>query len=103
MAVPARLGIVVGVDVDEPRRHQHPAGVDLFRGRAEPAPDRRNAPVTHRDVGRERLAASAVQHGPAAHDQVILRGHRRVPYVLYTLRFCSLPPPFHFASQESGF
>ena len=82
MAVPARLGIVVGVDVDEPGRHQHPASVDLLRGRTEPAPDRRNPPVPHRDVGRERLGAGAVHHGPAAHDQVILRGHRRGSYVL---------------------
>ena len=82
MAVPARLGIVVGVDVDEPGRHQHPASVDLRHGRTEPAADRRNPPVPHRDVGHERLGAGAVHHGPAAHDQIILRGHRRGSYVL---------------------
>ena len=38
-------------------------------GCAEPAPDRRNPPVPHRDLGRERLGAGAVHHGPAAHDR----------------------------------
>ena len=49
--VPGGLAVVVGVDVDEARRHPGAAGVDALARRAGDAADLDDAPVPHADIG----------------------------------------------------
>ena len=69
-------GVVgVAVDVDESRRHVQAAGIDLHRrGGADPAHLHHTA-AAHRDIRLHRRSAGAVEHQPAANDEVeSLRG-----------------------------
>ena len=77
--VPRRLPVVVRVDVDEARRHREPLGVDLLAPSAAHTTDGDDPPILHRDVGRARLAAAAIEHGAAAHHEVELRCHGFLP------------------------
>ena len=70
LAVPDRLAVIMGVDVDEAGRHQRAGGVDLAPGGAGLAADRQNAAVPDRDVAGESGAARAVEHPPAANGEV---------------------------------
>ena len=54
--VPGRLAVVVGVDVDEARRHELALGVDLLAARAGDLADRGDAAVLDGDIGLARLA-----------------------------------------------
>ena len=70
-AVPRRLAVVMGVNVDEPGRDQRAVGVDLpCRPGADPTDLGDHAPVD-RDVGRERLAPTPVDDRSSPDDQVV--------------------------------
>ena len=49
--VPERLGVVVGVQIDDPRGHEEAVGVDGPRGRGVHPADLRDGAILHRDVG----------------------------------------------------
>ena len=77
--IPGELGIVVRVDVDEAGRHDQPVGVDhAVRRTVDPA-DAGDPAVTHGDVGSASRPAGAVDHEPAANDQI--PRHRALPLV----------------------
>ena len=67
--VPAQLGVVVGVDVDEPRRQGEAPAVDLDGALLGHPPDLHDAAVAHADlapVGRH--AGAVVDDGIADHE-----------------------------------
>ena len=64
--IPEHLRVVVGVDVDEPRRHDLARGVELPRAvGVELRPDLHDAPALDRDVGGVAGRAGAVDDGAA--------------------------------------
>jgi hypothetical protein len=64
--------IGVRLDVDEPRRHHEPIGLDHAPGRPRMAGrDGGDPAVAHRGVGAHRLRARAVQERAAADDEVV--------------------------------
>jgi hypothetical protein len=73
LAVPGRLAIVMGVDVNEARRDQQAVGIDRALRRPEVAAHGSNSPILHGDVSRHRRRAGAVGH-PAALDQKVMHG-----------------------------
>jgi hypothetical protein len=75
--VPEQLGVVVGVRVDDARRHHQAAGVELDRPLAVDVADGRDDPVPDADVGPEPRRAGAVDHGAAA-DHVVELGRSRI-------------------------
>ena len=72
--VPGRLCVVVGVDVDEARRHDATGGRDLaarFAAHLADCSDFLDAPIAHRDVAFERFAAAAIDDLAAANHEVV--------------------------------
>ncbi len=76
LRIPGGLAVVVGVDVDEARRHGQPRGVERARGAAGNLPDCSDAAVLYRYIARTRRGAGAVDQGAVANDEVV--GHRRI-------------------------
>ena len=72
VAVPGGLAVVVGVDVDETRRHQQAACVDLLAATAGHAAHGDDHAAVHRHVGAAQRAAAAVGQLAAADHQVML-------------------------------
>ena len=70
VAVPDRLGVVVGVDVDEAGGDEFAFGVDFFRAAARDRADRGDPVADDADVGLARRAAGAVDDGAASDDQI---------------------------------
>jgi hypothetical protein len=69
--VPGGLAVVVGVYVDEARRHQQPVGVDLPpAGGVDPA-DLHHHAVVDRDVGSPARLPAAVDHRACSHHQIV--------------------------------
>ena len=64
LVVPGRLAVVVGVDVDEARRHQGPVGVDLPPPGAGDGTDLGDDAAVDGDVGRPGRAPRAVDDAP---------------------------------------
>jgi hypothetical protein len=58
------------VRIDEARRYQHAARVDLFRAPGGDLSDGSDLAVADRHIGLERLAAGAVDDCPVADDQI---------------------------------
>src|SRR5262249_51615590 len=73
--VPRCLAVVVGVNVDEARRHDAAFGVDLLGAGARDLADCRDASVPDGDIGLARLSPRAVDHRAVTDDEVILVGH----------------------------
>jgi hypothetical protein len=71
--VPVELHVVVGVDVDEARRHDQAVRVDDAPCFAFDTADRADPPVAHRDVRGEAGQAGAVDDLAAADHEVV--GH----------------------------
>jgi hypothetical protein len=71
---PAHLRVVVGVDVDEARRHQFAARVDLFGAFRQVPADGRDLAVAHGEVGLVGIAARSVDDRAVA-DHQTGRGH----------------------------
>ena len=69
--VPGRLAIVMGVDIDPARRHQHPIGVDDPPSRAGFAADRGDPLAVDCNIAGECRSTSAVDDGAAADDDVM--------------------------------
>ena len=78
-AAPGGLRVVMGVGVDEARRHDHAARVDLLVAGAEIGADRRHQAAGDRDVRLAGLAARAVHDCAAADHQRVWPAHRRPP------------------------
>jgi hypothetical protein len=74
--VPDRLAVVVRVDVDEARRHEPPARVDLVAPRAVDGAHRSDATAGDREVRFERRASGAVRNHAAANHEVVPSLHR---------------------------
>jgi hypothetical protein len=79
LIVPGRLAVIVGVDVDEARRHDEAPGVDLLAARARHATDGGYAAFLDRDVALAWLAAGAVDDGAVADDEVESGCHGALP------------------------
>ena len=77
VAVPDRLAVVVGVDVDESGCDQRAISVDLPGPRAAHVPDLGDSPADDRDIGTEGLAPAAVGYHARPHYQVVL-AHRKI-------------------------
>ena len=77
--VPRGLAVVVGVDVDEARRHQQARGVDLL---VRPAADRHrgDGAAVDGDVGGHRFAAPPVGHVAAPDHQVVAMSAMSTPF-----------------------
>ena len=77
--VPLDLGVVVGMEVHEARRHDQPAGVEDLRGVAGSDPaDLGDAPVLNPDVGAVAGYPETVDHR-AALDQNVKVSHWLFP------------------------
>ena len=72
---PGGLAVVVGVDVDEARRDEFAAGVDLVGARAGELADRGNAAVADGDVAFAQVVAQAIGERAAANHQIECLGH----------------------------
>ena len=68
--VPGRLAVIVGVDVDEARRHDQARGVDLAPAGAELGADCGDFSVLHGDIGDPARRAGAVDNGSVSDDEV---------------------------------
>ena len=68
-AAPGGLRIVMRVGVDEARRHDHAARIDLLVARTEIGPDRRHQTARDRDIRIAGLAARAIHDRAAADHQ----------------------------------
>ena len=79
--VPRHLTVVVGVDVDEPGRHQAARRVDLLAPRGADRPDLRDHPAGDRDVGAKRLAAATIDHRAVAEDEIRPVRHAGTPFL----------------------
>ncbi len=77
--IPRRLPVIVRVDVDEARRDELAARIDLLAARTRDLPDARNLAVGDGDIGRENGASFAVCDGAAPNDEVVLGGHGASP------------------------
>ena len=64
--VPGDLAVVVGVEIEEPGRHQRAVGVDLLRRGLVDLADGDDAAVADADVAGERVGAGAVDDRSAA-------------------------------------
>ena len=73
-AVPGRLAVIVGMDIDEAGRHQRAGRVDLAPARPGPAAGLGDAPAIDRDIAGEGLASRAVDDRAAANDQIVHGG-----------------------------
>ena len=73
--VPEQLGVVVGVRVDDPRRHHQALGVELGGPAVGDLADRHDPAVLHADVGPPGGASGAVDD-PAVADDVVEHGLR---------------------------
>jgi hypothetical protein len=82
---PDQLAVVVGVHVDEARRHHQAARIDLLAPRSGEGAHGGDLAARQRHVGLERLAPGAVEHRPAPDHQV----NRRIHHVPPSFR----PPP----------
>ena len=76
MAVPDRLAVIMGMDVDETRGHQLADGVDLLAPLRQVGADRRNPPILYAEIGGITGTSRAVDNGAAANDEV----HGLVPF-----------------------
>jgi hypothetical protein len=66
-----QLGVVVGVDIDEARRHERAVGLeDAARCEWTGAPDVDQAPLIDPDVARRDLAAASVDEAATPNHQV---------------------------------
>jgi hypothetical protein len=66
------LGVVVGVDVDDPRRHDQPGGVDHPLGLAVPGePGPGDAPVLDEDVRPPPGQPGPIDEGPPDDGEVV--------------------------------
>ena len=74
--IPRDLRVHVGVAVDEARRDDQPVGIDRARTRRGDPADLGNHAVLDADIGRETLAARAVDDGAATDDDIVCH-HRR--------------------------
>ena len=69
--VPADLGVVMRVRVDEARGHDQVRGVDDARGRIRDCANFGDLPVGHRHVGPKARRAGAVHHRPVLDDDIV--------------------------------
>ena len=67
------------MDVDEAGRDGQARRVDLFAAGRQIRADRADPAADDSDVGDERLAAGAIEHGPTTNHQVGLFGHDALP------------------------
>src|SRR3954452_6046291 len=72
---PGDLAVVVGVNVDEARRHQLAAGIDLFLAFAGDAPDFDDVTRADRYIRLEQLTAEPVRDVAATDDEVWIGDH----------------------------
>jgi endonuclease/exonuclease/phosphatase family metal-dependent hydrolase len=77
--VPGGLAVVVRMDVDEARRDQQAAGVDLLSSGRVHRADCDDHAVGDGDVGHARRSAAAVDHRTAAKYQIVGCRHHRLP------------------------
>ena len=71
LAVPCRLAVIMGVDIDEAGRHQRAVRVDLAPAGPGPAAGLRDAPALDRNVAGEGFAPGSVDDRAAANDQIV--------------------------------
>ena len=76
IGVPRELGVEVGVDVDEARRHERAVGVDGAAGGIIDRADRGDVFPVDRDVARETGAPGAVDDRAAANDEIVCHGRK---------------------------
>ena len=76
VGVPRELGVEVGVDVDEARRHERAVGVDGAPGRVVDPADLGDAFAVDRDVAGEGRAAGAVDERATADDEIVCHGRK---------------------------
>jgi hypothetical protein len=69
--VPADLGVEMGVDVDEPRAHDPPLGVDRLPAAAIEVAHGGDPVAGDRHVAPERRTPGAVDHGPVSDHEVV--------------------------------
>src|SRR5262245_62794071 len=79
MAIPDRLAIVVGMDVDEARRDDAILGINLFRPAAIEAPDGGDARAADRHVALAPCGSGSVDDHAVADDEIEARAHRSSP------------------------
>ena len=77
--VPGDLAVILGVDVDEARRHRETLGVDLLAACAFDAAHGGDPAVLNGNVGLARLGSGAIDHGAVAHHQIVLGCHGVLP------------------------
>src|SRR5262245_14595830 len=80
-AVPHRLGIVVSVDIDEPRRHDAAPGVDLLRATLRHLSDRDDAAVLYGNVPVAWSVPRAVHDRAVSYNEIEIAGHAPSPSV----------------------
>ena len=76
--VPARLTVVMGVNIDEAGRDQLAAGIDLFRTAPLYGPDRDNFTATNGNIADEGLRAGPIDDGATPNHQIIGLGVHHV-------------------------
>src|SRR5206468_4226652 len=70
-AVPANLRVVVGVRIDEARRHDQPVGIDGALGALADLADLGHLAAGNGDVGLVALGARAVDHGAVPDHEIV--------------------------------
>src|SRR5262245_5949747 len=81
MAIPDRLTVIVGVNVDKAGGDDASFGIDLFRAIALEAPDGGDAVAAHGDVALAGSGSGSVHDRPIADDEVEPCAHRTLPFV----------------------
>ena len=71
VAVPHRLAIIMGVDIDKSWGDQQAMGVDFLRAPRRHRADGADHAAIDGDIGGEAGAAGAIQHMAAANDEVV--------------------------------
>jgi len=69
----------VRVDVDEARRDEQTAGVELLAAAAGDLPDNGDDAARDGDVGLAQGAPGTVRDRPAADDEIVFAGHHSLP------------------------
>ena len=100
LRVPGGLAVVVGVDVDEARRHGEAGGVERAFGGAGDLSDGGDPAVLDRDVAAGRRGAGAVDQSSVADHEVV--GHRCILGVRRRCMQRRLPPPKVHDAEGDG-
>ena len=98
--VPADLGVQMGMDINEPGRHQMPLGINRPLCRSADVPDFGNPVALHGNIGLVRRLTRPVNNGSAFDHNIV--GHAFLPALkmpphypdVARLLAAGVPPPF---------